>query len=337
MKSPPPITRTLARLLASTAAAGLLMLTAPGATKPAAAADLHKIRMVYDWSTADFELIPTAVAQAEGFYKDAGLDVSVLFPPDNSTTVRMLASGQGDIGYDAVTDVVFAAAQGIPITSIAFYSQSNNWGLIGPPGTTIDLSTLKGKKIGIYTDSWTKAMMPYILAKAGLKEGDVQEIIATDDDIPMMLTKKIDYATNCSNYALADVLPTLKKEPAMLVGPAVGVPDIPVWDYTTTKSFGAAHGDEVKAFLAATEKGMVWASTHQAQAVADLIKLYPSAGTVAYNTVGWKDTVPVLKGPGGYMTQSDQQWTGIAQALANTKQIPKVLPASSYYTNDYLK
>jgi ABC-type nitrate/sulfonate/bicarbonate transport system substrate-binding protein len=58
-------------------------------------------------------------------------------------------------------------------------------------------------------------MMPYILKKAGVSESDVQQIIATDDDIPMMLTKKIDYATNCSNYALADVLPTLKKEPPM--------------------------------------------------------------------------------------------------------------------------
>jgi hypothetical protein len=37
------------------------------------------------------------------------------------------------------------------------------------------------------------------------------------------------------------------------------------------------------------------------------------------------------------MTQSDSQWEQIAQSLANTKQIPAVLPASSYYTDDYLK
>jgi ABC-type nitrate/sulfonate/bicarbonate transport system substrate-binding protein len=102
---------------------------AAGCDAPAAAADLQKVGLVYDWSTADFELIPTAVAQAEGFYKAAGLDVSVLFRPDDSTTVRVLETGQGDISFDAVTDVVFAAAQGIPVTSIAFYSQSNNWGL----------------------------------------------------------------------------------------------------------------------------------------------------------------------------------------------------------------
>lgn len=329
--------RSLARLLASTAAAALMMLTLPGAAKPAAAADLQKVRLVYDWSTADFELIPTAVAQAEGFYKDAGLDVSVLFPPDNSTTVRMLATDQGDIGFDPVTDEVFAAAQGIPVVSIAFYSQSNNCGLIARPGDPIDLSQLKGKKIGIFTDSWTKAMLPYSLKKAGITDADVQEIIATDDDIPMLLTKKIDLATNCSNYALAEILPTVKQMPTMALGPAAGWPNIPVWNFTTTKSFAAAHPDAVKAWLAATQKGMVWASAHQAQAVADLLKLYPSAGAADYNAVGWKITVPLLKGPDGYMTQSDTQWLQIAQALADTKQIPKVLPASSYYTDDYLK
>jgi hypothetical protein len=82
---------------------------------------------------------------------------------------------------------------------------------------------------------------------------------------------------------------------------------------------------------------MVWASTHQAEAVAELIKLYPSSGDAGYNAVGWKITVPLLKGPDGYLTQSDTQWLQIAQALANTKQIPAVLPASSYYTDDYLK
>lgn len=328
--------RTLARLLASTAAAGALMLGLPSLTPAAQAADLTKVTLVYDWVTPDFELIPTAVAQAEGFYKDAGLEVSTVFPPNNSTTVRMLASGQGDIGFDPVTDEIFAAAQGIPITSIAVYSQSNNCGLFGRPGEPVDLSTLKGKKIGVYTDSWTKAMMPYILAKAGVGENDVQQIIATDDDIPMLLTKKIDYASNCSNYALADVVPTIHQEPTMLLGPAGGMPDVPVWNFTVMKAWGEAHPAVVKAWLAATKKGMEWASAHPDQAVADLLKLYPSAGSKDYNLVGWKATIPLLKGPNGYFIQSDAQWNAIAKALTDTKQVDVAKPAGEYYTNAYL-
>lgn len=328
--------RLLARLAASTAAASALLLGLGSLAPAAHAADLKKVTLVYDWVTPDFELIPTAVAQAEGFYKDAGLDVSTVFPPNNSTTVRMLAAGQGDIGFDPVTDEIFAVAQGIPITSIAVYSQSNNCGLFGRPGEPVDLSTLKGKKIGVYTDSWTRAMMPYILAKAGIGENDVQQIIATDDDIPMLLTKKIDYATNCSNYALADVVPSIHKEPTMLLGPAGGMPDVPVWNFTVMTAWGKAHPALVKAWLAATKKGMEWASAHPDAAVADLLKLYPSAGSKDYNLVGWKATIPLLKGPNGYFVQSDAQWAAIARALTDTKQVATAKPAADYYTNAYL-
>jgi len=234
--------------------------------------------------------------------------------------------------FDPVTDEAFAAAQDIPIKSIAFYSQSNNCGLIGRPGEPIDLSTLKGKKIGIFTDSWTKAIMPTSWPRRVWTENDVQQIIATDDNIPLLLTKKIDYATNCSNYALADILPTVKQEPTMLLGPAAGIPDIPVWNFTAMTGYAAAHPQVVSGWLAATKKGMIWASTHQAEAVAILLKLYPGAGDANYNAVGWKITVPLLKGANGYMTQSDAQWTGIAEALFNAKEIPKVLPAATYYT-----
>src|ERR1700709_1746704 len=122
--------RRFSRLLAAGAATGAMMLAlsavAPGAAR---AADLAKVRFVFDWPTADFELVPLA----EGLYKDAGLDVSVAFPPDSSTTARMLASGAGDVGFDATTDIIFAAQQGVPIISIGFFSQSNNWGLIRRP------------------------------------------------------------------------------------------------------------------------------------------------------------------------------------------------------------
>jgi len=329
--------RTVARLLASTAAAGIMMLALAPVAPTATAADMAtKVRFVFDWATADFELIPLAVGQAEGFYKDANLDVSVAFPPDSSTTARVLASGSADVGFDATTDLIFAAQQGVPIISVGLFSQSNNCGLFGRPGEPIDLTQLKGKSIGVFTDSWSKMMTPYIVKKAGITQDDVKLIIATDDNIPMLLTKKIDLALNCSNYALADVVPTLKVEPSILIGPAAGVPDVPVWTYTASKSYAAAHPDVVKAWLAATAKAMDWASTHQDQAVADLLKLYPSAGSKDYNAVGWKVTVPLMKGANGYMTQTDAQWTGIAQALAFSGQIPKVLPPSSYYTNAYL-
>ena len=116
---------------------------------------------------ADFDMVPIVVGQQEGFYEKHGLTVSVVFPPDATTTARMLATSRGDIGFEATTDLVFAANQGVPVVAIANFTQSNSWCLIGRPGEPVDITKLKGKSIGIFTDSWTKAMMGFVHQEGG--------------------------------------------------------------------------------------------------------------------------------------------------------------------------
>jgi NitT/TauT family transport system substrate-binding protein len=303
----------------------------------ASAADLTPVRFVFDWSSADHELIPIVVGQEKGFYEAEGLKVDVILPPDSQTTARLLAVGQADIGFEATTDIVFGAEQGVPIVSVGVFVQHNNWGLFGRPGEPIALDNLKGKSIGIFTDSWTKAMMPFIYKAAGITENDVQLIIATDSDTPLLLAGKIDMATNTSNYLVPTVQTKLNKDPTSLVGAAAGVPDVPVWAYTASTDFLKAHGDIGKKWMRATIKATEWAAEHPDEAAELVTKAYPDSGTLEYNTLGWKALVPLLKGPDGYMTQTDQHWLPIAQALKDTGQLKDVLPASKYSTNELLK
>ena len=219
---------------------------------PAKAATLTPVRFVYDWPVADFDMVPIVVGQQEGFYAKHGLKVDVLFPPDAQTTARMLATQRADIGFEATTDLVFAANQGVPVVAIANFTQSNSWCLIGRPGEPIDVTKLKGKSIGIFTDSWTKAMMGFVLKKANLQDTDVQQIIATDDDIPMLLTKKIDIATNAAAYGLAEIEDGAHETPTMACNDAIGVPNIPVWAFTASPDWLKANGATAKAWLAAT-------------------------------------------------------------------------------------
>lgn len=313
-----------------------LALPAMLAAAPARAADLTTVRFVYDWPVADFDMVPIVVGQEKGFYAKHGLKVDVLFPPDAQTTARMLATKRADIGFEATTDLVFAANQGVPVVSIANFTQSNSWCLIGRPNEPIDMSQLKGKSIGVFTDSWTKAMMGFVLKKAGLKEGDVKEIIATDDDIPMLLTKKIDIATNAAAYGLAEIEDGAHEKPTMACGSDIGVPDIPVWAFTASPDWLKTNGATAKAWLAATSDAIDWSVAHPKEAAELFTKAYPPSGSVNYNVIGWTYTAGLMKGPDGYFKQSDKQWTVLAEALKDIGQIPAVKPASTYYTNDYL-
>lgn len=304
---------------------------------PASADTLTPIRFVFDWPSADFELIPTVIGQQKGFYKDEGLEVQVILPPNSQTTARLLAVGQADIGFEATTDVVFGAAQGLPITSIGIYSQSNNWGLFGRPGEPVTLANLKGKSIAIYTDSWTKAMMPFVFKAAGITENDVKLIIAQDSDTPLLLAGKIDIATNTSNYLIPTVVTQTGKEPTSLIGKDAGVPDVPVWTYTASTDYLAKNKDSVKKWMRATIKATDWAVQHPDEAAEIFTKAYPEAGALAYNTLGWKITAKLLKGPDGYMKQNDNHWLPIAQALKDTGQIKEILPMNKYYTNEMVE
>lgn len=326
----------LHRLLA--AAAGAMALAAALGTVPsAAAADLTTVRFVFDWPSADFEMIPTVIGQEKGFYEAEGLKVEVILPPDSQTTARLLAVGQAEIGFEGTTDVVFAAAQEIPIISIGVYSQTNNWGLFGRPGEPVSLDNLKGKSIAIFTDSWTRAMMPFVLKAAKLTEDDVKLIISGESDTPLLLAGKIDIATNTSNYIIPTVRTTVQKDPTSLIGPAAGVPDVPVWTYTANTDYLAKHGDIARKWMRATVKATEWSVEHPDEAAAIFTKAYPDSGTLEYNTLGWKTTVPLLKGPNGYMKQTDAHWLPLAEALKDTDQIPAVLPASKYYTNELME
>jgi ABC-type nitrate/sulfonate/bicarbonate transport system substrate-binding protein len=298
---------------------------------------LTTVRVVFDWPGIDFEAVPLTVGNARSFYKKAGLDVKIVIPPSTSTTVQMLAAGNGDIGFDTTTDVVFGQAAGIDVKSIANYSQNNNWGLVAKPGAMIDVKKIKGKSIGIFTDSWTKAMMPYVLRAGHVTASQVKQPIFSSDDIAPLLAGKIDLATNTLNYAIAQVQSATGKRPSVLLATKFGAPNVPVWVYTAMSPWLKQHGSQAKKFLAATRQAFAWSIAHPAAAVRAYLAAYPKiGGGLKYSLDGWKATIPALGAKSTLLTQRALQWKQVARALKSVGLLSKPLPPSRYFTNAYL-
>jgi ABC-type nitrate/sulfonate/bicarbonate transport system substrate-binding protein len=302
----------------------------------AGAAEPIPVRFVYDWPVADFGLLPVLIGQLRGYYAHHGLKVDVLFPPNAQTTARMLAAGRADIGLEGATDLIFAANQGVPVLAIANYTQSNSWCLIGRPGEPIDLTQLKGKSIGVFADSWTRAMMGFVLRKAQLREQDVRQIIADDDDIALLLSRKIDIATNAVAWGVAQVESVTGEQPTLACNDAIGVPDIPVWAFTAGSAWLTSHGSTARAWLAATAEALDWSLAHPQEAAALFTQAYPTSGSLKYNAIAWRYEATLMRGQQGYFRQSDSQWVTLAAALQGIGQIPAVKPTSLYFTNAYL-
>jgi len=321
-------------LTAAVLATGAASLAATGS---ASATSLTKVRYVYDFPGPDMELTPLVVAQDQGYFKAAGLDVSVLFPPNTSTTSQMLTTGSADIGFLTTSDMAVAVQAKAPLISIANFSMKNNWGLFAKPGSTLTLTNLKGKKIFSWGDTWTNAMMPFVLKKAGLSAKDVT-IITASNDTPLLLAGKIDFTTSTTNYADPGIVGATGKKPVGIVGTAAGVPNIPVWVYAVTKSYASKQPATAKAFLSAILAATKWASANPTKAATEFDKAYPKSGySNAYNLMGWQETIPLLtNAQGKYFVQTDAQWSTLDQGLKATKQITTIPAPSTYYTNSLL-
>lgn len=310
--------------------------SAAGASSGASAAE-HTVSLVYDWSGVDFEAVPLAVAKQEGMFAKHGINLKLILPPDDSTTVKLLGSGQGDIGFATTADVVITRGQGADVVSIGNYSQSNNWGLIARPGESINLKDLKGKKIGVFSDNWTQAMMPFVLKAAGLTASDVHEVTFEGDDVAPLLANKLDLTTNTANFAIAQVQEATGKKPTVMLAKEFDAPDVPIWVYVAGQKWLDANGDTARAFLAAIKEATQWAIDNPEKAVDDFEKVYPDNGSShTYNLTGWEATASVMNGPDGLLTQRASQWSELTDALKAVGALDKVADPSTYFTNAYL-
>lgn len=122
----------------------------------------------------DVQFAPFYVAQQEGYYADAGLEVTIEHKqaPD---VQRLVADGQAEFGVADATDVMIARTSGIPIRYVSTLYQSFPVALIGATeDVPADPAGLAGASIGTpgrFGSSWHALLA--LLDAGGLTEDDV--------------------------------------------------------------------------------------------------------------------------------------------------------------------
>src|SRR5688572_27001059 len=137
-----------------------------------APAELRPITLLLGFRP-DVQFAPFYVAQQEGFYADAGLEVTIEHQqaPD---VQRLVADGQAEFGVADATDVMIARTSGIPIRYVSTLYQGFPVGLIGSPEDVGEPSALAGSTIGTpgrFGSSWHALLA--LLDAGGLSQEDV--------------------------------------------------------------------------------------------------------------------------------------------------------------------
>jgi len=115
-------------------------------------------------------------ADAMGYFKAAGLDVTVKEGGPERDAIRELELGYADFGVASADQVIRALAKGSPVVVLAQLFQVNplQW-IYRPDAVQISgVADLKGKIIGVTFGGNDETIMRTLLAGGGLSEKDVQ-------------------------------------------------------------------------------------------------------------------------------------------------------------------
>jgi NitT/TauT family transport system substrate-binding protein len=254
-----------AALLVSACSLETLATPSPGATPTASPTPTPSLATVPFPLAIGLGYIPSVqfapfyLADQRGYYRDAGLTVTVSEYKPDQDIVPLVGQGQLDIGVADGTSVVTARSQGIPIRYVAtIYARF--------PSVVMALSTsgirtpadLRGKRIGIpgpYGSSYI--MLQALLASADLTLEDVTLVPFSDYSQATALAQgRVDAATGFVNNEplhLKDVVPAGTDVVVLRVDqitPLSG-PGLIAGDETI-----ATKGEAVRRFVAATLRAM---------------------------------------------------------------------------------
>lgn len=325
--------RRLARL---TGAAFLLAAVASGgAATWAAAQELEDVTIRFTWRLKG-EYAPLFVALDKGYYEEEGLNVTLAEGSGAPTVLSVIASGEEDIGYGPAESVAPAVNNGLPIKVVALYQTELPIALITFPDNPVNVpkdlegKTLAGGAAGAFT-----RLLPAFAAANDL-DLDAINVVMLDNSVSdiQFLNRQIDVV---SPY-LSNEVPRLEKlagvEFVKLEIADYGLPLVGA-SLFMSDAFIESSPETVAAILRATARGYEDAIADPQEA-ADIMMTYLPPGEdpeILFKQVeATVVTTNVIDGrPIGW--QADEDWENTLAVLAETGQIPEILPLDSYFTN----
>ena len=235
--------------------------------------DLEKVTFCLDW-TPNTNHTGLYVAQAQGYYEEAGLNVEIVQPPENGAAL-MCAAGQAQFAIEAQDTMAASLALDDPlgITAVAAIIQHNTSGIISRAGDGIDTPAgLTGKTYSTWDSPIELAMLENVINGDG---GDFSQVTLIPNDItdePAALA-----ANQTDAIWVFEGWGYINSEVEGIDCDYFNFSDVnPVFDYYTpviiaNNDYLAENPEQAKAFMEATAKGYEYAAEHPEEAADMLI------------------------------------------------------------------
>ena len=262
-------------IVAAVLSLGMVLAAAvPACAAETEAAELKPITFCLDW-TPNTNHTGVYAAQALGYYEEAGLDVSIVQPPENGA-VLMCAAGQAEFAVDA-QDTMAASLdldEPLGVTAVAAMIQHNTSGILSRAGDGITSPKgLAGKVYSTWESPIEMAMIKYCMEQEGASFDDLTLIPNDITDEPAALAAHQTDAVwvfygwsgvnagvegvDCDYWNFSDIAPELDYYTPVILA---------------NNEFLEENPETAKAFLDATRRGYEYAIDNPKEAADMLIE-----------------------------------------------------------------
>ena len=267
------------------------VLSAVAATALAAppAAAQQPFTVLLDWFVNP-DHAPLFVAQEQGYFADAGLDVEFVAPANPNDPPRLVAAGRADLAVTYQPQLYLHVAEGLSLRRVATLVATPLNSLVvlrdGPVATIADLA---GRKIGYSVGGFEDALLKAMLERYGLGLDDVELVSVNFALSPALLAGDVAAVIGAfRNFELNQL--DLAGQP----GRAFFVEEegVPAYDELIL----VAHAEDIaeprfRAFVDALERGVHYLVNHPEESWELFVRGRPELDD-ELNRRAWRDTLP---------------------------------------------
>lgn len=287
----------------------------------------------------NIQFAPFYVAEALGYYKAAGLNVTLRHHNFGEDEFAAIAAGRENVIFAGGDESLQARAKGLPLVYVANIFTAYPVTLIVPAGSSIQsLADLRGHTIGVpgqYGATYIGLLA--LLKSVGLTTSDVTIQSIGYTQVSALVGHKVDA-----------VMGYINNEPIQFQKASFAIRTFPVANAQPLVSNGLAAQEgelkaqpaAIKALIAATLKGVDYTIAHPQEAVT-MSKQYvpglsdPSATASALAVL--QATLPAIAPNSAHPGYNDPAaWQSMATFLQSNGQLNGTVDVTQAYSNNYL-
>lgn len=316
----------------------ILVFSMAGCGSTTGKTEMDTITIVLDW-TPNTNHTGIFVAQAKGYFEEAGLNVKIVQPPEDGA-VPLVASGKAQFGVSFQDSLAPAFIENMPVTAIAAVIQHNTSGIISRAGEGMHTPKgLEGKKYATWDLDVEKETIKDVMSADG-GNFDLVELIPSTvtDEVSALKSGSVDAIWIFYGWA------GVACEVAGLDTDYFEFADInPVFDYYTPVIIGNnawldENPETAKAFLKALSKGYTYSVENPKDAADILMEASPelkSNSDLVYASQEYlaKEYIADATRWGEF---DSERWTSFFNWLNENNLLEDKIDPDYGYTNEYL-